>query len=284
MLMNAVRFLNFPSAFTGIPLRPILLVLCGVGVASAQNLLTVTSPDGQIEFRAFSVAPNPGEADRLAYQVVYKSKLLLDTSFLGFEIALQPYLGEKLGLMASSRSSVSGYRSVNAEYMQNGTTGRRLNLEVRAYDEGVAFRYIIPKSSLVEEIFIQEEDTEFHFAADPDAFPVLLAGFGAPEKPQSRIKLSRISEDNLIAVPFVAEQPGVGWISISQEGGSGYPHLFLSHSEDTTLITALPPLPDHPKMALDTTTPLVCPWRVVRIGPSRESVSGSGTLPGLSEK
>jgi alpha-glucosidase len=260
----------------------LLLVLCGV--ASAQNLLSVTSPNRQIEFRAFSVAPNPGEADRLAYQVVYKGKLLLDTSFLGFEIALQPYLGEKLGLMASSESSASGYRSVNAEYMQNGTTGRRLNLEVRAYDDGVAFRYIIPKSSLVEEIFIQEEDTEFHFAADPDAFPVLLAGFGGPEKPQGRIKLSRISTDDLIGVPFIAEQPGVGWISISQEGDSGYPRLFLSHSGGATLITALPPSPGHPKTALDATTPLVCPWRVLRIGPSRESVSGPETLPGLSAR
>lgn len=280
MLMKARRF-----DFLSVRLWPILLlVLCGGGVSYAQDLLTVTSPNGQVEFRAFSVAPNPGEADRLAYQVVYKGKLLLDTSYLGFEIALQPFLGEKLGLLASSRSSASAYRSVVAEYMQNGTTGRRINLEVRAYDDGVAFRYIIPKSALVDEIFIQEEDTEFHFAQDADAFPVLLSGFGAPEKPHGSIKLSRISTDDLIALPFVAEQPEVGWISISQEGNSGYPRLFLSHSEGTALITALPPLPDHPKLALDTTTPLVCPWRVLRIGPSRESISDAETLPGLSGK
>lgn len=280
MLMK-VRCFDFLS----VRLRPIiLLILCSGGASYAQDLLTVTSPNGQIEFRAFSLAPNPGEADRLAYQVVYKGKLLLDTSYLGFEIALQPFLGEKLGLMASSKSSASAYRAVAAEYMQNGTTGRRINLEVRAYDDGVAFRYIIPKTALVDEIFIQEEDTEFHFAADADAFPVLLAGFGAPEKPHGPIKLSHISTDDLIALPFIAEQPGIGWVSISQEGGSGYPRLFLSRSEGTTLITALPPLPDHPKLALDTTTPLVCPWRVLRIGPSRESVSGAGTLPGLSAK
>jgi alpha-glucosidase len=258
-----------------------LLLLLIPAVLRAQDLLSIASPNGQLEYRVFTVAPHSGEPDRLAYQVLYKSKLFLETSFLGFEIREQPPLGEKLGLLASSKTDTVQYHSLIAEYMQNGTTGRRVTLEVRAYDDGIAFRYVIPKTSLLEEIFIQEEDTEFHFAADLDAFPMVLAGFDQPAKPESRVKLSQISADSLIAVPFVAEQPGVGWISISQVDSSGYPRLFLNHSEGTTLITALPPLPGHPKLAMDTATPLVCPWRVLLIGPSRQSVTESETLTRL---
>jgi alpha-glucosidase len=250
-------------------------------VAPAQDLRSVASPNGQIELRVFIAARAPGEPDGLAYQVLYKGKLLLDTSFLGFEIREQPPLGEKLGLMTSSTVAGSGYRSLTAEYMQNGTTGRRINLDVRAYDEGIAFRYVIPRSSLVEEIFIQNENTEFRFAADPDAFPALLSGFDASPKLPSRIKLSQIPSESLIALPFIAEQPDLGWVSISQVGVAGYPRLFLNHTEGTTLTAALPPLPNDPKLALDTTTPLICPWRVILIGSSRASVANSEIVAGL---
>src|SRR5262252_1389480 len=198
-------------------------LLLVTGGAAAQDLRSVTSPNGQIEFRVFIAAPAPGEPDRLAYQVLYRGKPLLDTSFLGFEIREQTPLGEKLGIIGFSSGAGKGYRSLTAEYMQNGTTGRRLNLEIRAYDEGVAFRYVIPKSSPLEEIFIQNEDTEFRFAGDPEVFPVLQAGFGAPAKAAAPLKLSQIPEESLIALPFLAQQPGIGWVTITQTGGSGYP-------------------------------------------------------------
>jgi hypothetical protein len=87
------------------------------------------------------------------------------------------------------------------------------------------------------------------------------------------MKLSQISPDSIIATPFVAEESGSIWISISQADGGSYPRLYLNHSEGTTLETTLPPLPNDGKLAIDTTTPLVCPWRIIAIGPTRESVA-----------
>jgi alpha-glucosidase len=243
--------------------------------ASAQDLRSVTSPNGLIEFRAFLAVPAPGEPDRLAYQILYKGKPVIGTSFIAFEIREQSPLGEKLGLISSTAAATDRYHGISLEYMQNGTTGRRINLEVRAFDGGVAFRYIIPKSSPLEEIFIQNEDTEFRFAEDVDAFPMLLPDFNARGKLSGPVKLSQISADSLIATPFLAEQSGGIWISISQYNQTGYPQLYLNHTEGTTIESALPPLPHDPKLALDTTTPLVCPWRIIAIGPTRESVTGS---------
>ncbi|MBV9744183.1 MAG: glycoside hydrolase family 97 N-terminal domain-containing protein [Acidobacteriia bacterium] len=242
-------------------------------LAPAQDLRSVVSPNGQLEFRAFIVPPSPGEPDRLAYQVLYEGKPLLDASFISFEIREQAPLGDKLGLMSAKTVVSKLYRSLGAEYMQNGTTGRRLSLEVRAYDEGVAFRVVIPRSSPLEEIFLQNEDTEFRFTADLEAFPALTPEFDKPAKTEGPVKLSRISSDELIAAPLVAHETGGPWVSISQTHSSVYPPLFLNHSDGTTLITALPPLPKDPKLALDTTTPLVCPWRLVLVGSSRESVT-----------
>jgi hypothetical protein len=248
------------------------LVLLAVS-ASAQDLRSVTSPNGQLEFRAFFAVPAPGEPDRLAYQVLYKGKPIIDTSFIAFEIREQSPLGEKLGLIAEKPKTGSSYRGLSLEYMQNGTTGRRINLEFRVFDNGVAFRYVIPKSSLVEEIFIQNEDTEFRFPEDLETFPSVPPDFGVPAKPQAAMKLSQIAQDSIIATPFVAEESGSIWISISQADESGYPRLYLNHTEGTTLETTLPPLPNDQKLAIDTTTPLVCPWRIIAIGRTRESVA-----------
>jgi alpha-glucosidase len=267
------RFFRLVSALIGVHRRPFLILVLCVGLSSAQDLRTVASPNGQLEFRAFITPPSKGEPDRLAYQILYKGKLLLDTSFVAFEIREQTPLGEKLGLIASSAASTARYHSLIAEYMQNGTTGRRLTLEVRTYDDAVAFRILIPKTSPLEDLFIQQEDTEFHFAADPEVFPILLSSFDSPPKPATATKLSQISPDLLIATPFVARESGIGWISISQAGASGYPRLFLNRSGGATLISALPPLPDHPTLAVRTTTPLLCPWRVVQVGASQDSVS-----------
>jgi hypothetical protein len=66
-------------------------------------------------------------------------------------------------------------------------------------------------------------------------------------------------------------------------GGKGYPRLYLSHQDGTTLISSLPPLPQDSHLALDTTTPLTSPWRVLVIGESREKVDNSKLLDELRE-
>jgi alpha-glucosidase len=261
--------------------KPCFLLLLLCACAAAQDLRTVSSPNGQVVFRAFVTPPGPGRIERMAYQVLYKGKILVETSFLGFEIRDQTLLGEKVGLTASETFSRGRYNTLIAEYLQNGSLGRRITLEIRAYNDGVAFRHVIPKTTPLNEILIENEDTEFHFAADPAAFPWLLSGFEAKPEHQSHLALSRIPSDAVIAVPLILEQPGVGWVEIAEVAGKESPRLYLNHPEGTTLISSLPPLSQDPHLALDTTTPLTCPWRVLLIGESRELITGSKILDEL---
>ena len=43
-----------------------------------------------------------------------------------------------------------------AEYMQNGSIGRRIDVEVRVFDDRLEFRYRIPRSTALDEILIEE--------------------------------------------------------------------------------------------------------------------------------
>jgi hypothetical protein len=123
------------------------------------------SPNGQIELRIFIATQENSNLSRIAYEVFNRNKPLLKTSFLGLDIQDQePLLGENVGLTSSNDTKNAKYNSLTANYMQNGSLGRLIDVEVRAYDDGVAFRYVIPRSTPLTEILIAEEATEFRLA------------------------------------------------------------------------------------------------------------------------
>ena len=65
---------------------------------------------------------------------------------------------------------------------------RVLNLTFRAYDEGVAFCYTIPRQLGMDHIVIAKEATEFRFQADHFAWATYSAQGKYEEVPISQIK------------------------------------------------------------------------------------------------
>ena len=233
----------------------------------AQDERRVTSPNGQFEFRIFVGQPQGGLWPRVGYQVFLRGKPLIATSWMGLDIRDQePFLGENPGFITSETSSndSSHYNSLIAHYMQNGSLGRRLDIEIRAYNDAVAFRYILPRSTPLEEILIRDEATEFNFAQ---------AG-----------ALSHLDAKPDYDLPFVLEEPGIGWVAITTAGpelSSGkYPRTYLIRSTNG-MLTNLARSAKEPTVAFDGTTPLVWPWRVVMAGPDRERLMKSETLSDL---
>ncbi|HEY2019325.1 MAG TPA: glycoside hydrolase family 97 N-terminal domain-containing protein [Bryobacteraceae bacterium] len=230
--------------------------------AVAQDERRVSSPDGQLEFRILIAQPENGALFRLAYQVHFRGKPLVDTSFLGLNISSQePVLGENVGLTSSRTSSEKGYNALVAEYMQNGSIGRRINVEVRAANDGIAFRYVVPRSTPLQEILIEDEMTEFD-----------LAGTGA-----------RGSEGSgRMEFPIVVRQPEAGSVAITEVGAWNYPRASLERESGTILITRLAGRVGDSHVAFEGTTPLVCPWRVVIVGLDRERLGQAQILQALA--
>jgi hypothetical protein len=214
-------------------------------LARAQDERRVTSPDGQVEFRIFLLQPSGGGLPRISYQVRHAGRLVIDTSFLGFSIFNQePILGENDGLTSSHSGEVAGYRWLVAEYMQNGSIGRRINVEVRAWDQGVAFRYAIPRSTPLDDILVEDELTEFNFAER--------------------------SEPTNLDLPAAVAGPAGEWIGISEIPVPSFPRMSLSHTEDGILRGRLPRSAAYPLVAFEGRTPLVCPWRILTFAGDRE--------------
>jgi alpha-glucosidase len=143
------------------------MTLLAVLFLLAQDERSVRSPNGQVEFHLFIAVQKDNRLARIAYEVYDRGKPVVTISFLGLDIEVQePLLGENVGLTSAKITKGADFNTLIAKYMQNGSLGRLINVEARAYDNGVAFRYVLPRSTPLLDFRILEEATEFHLAGD----------------------------------------------------------------------------------------------------------------------
>jgi alpha-glucosidase len=237
-------------------MRLVLSILLPL-MAVAQDEHRVASPDGQTEFRIF-VAPQEGAAIlRIAYQVFFHGKAAIETSFLAIDIWTQePMLGEATGLIGSHTAPGADYNALTMNYMQNGSLGRLLNVEARVFNDGVAFRYVIPGSTPLRVLQIADEATEFALPVHAEPGPSL---------------------------PFVFDEPGIGWVEIAEVPVPGFPRMHLVNSENNILLSRLAPMTSHDGVSYEGTTPFTYPWRVIALGATREAVLHSAIVNELSQ-
>lgn len=244
----------------GRPYALALLALCLVSLpARAQDERSVKSPDGEVEFRLFTALPDGSILNCLAYQVWLRGNPLIETSYLGLDILFQePLLGENVGLSADKPIHEAHYNGLWADYLQTSTTGRRMQFEVRVWNDGVAFRYIVPRSALLFDLAIADDTTQFRFAGN--------AGEKLPES---------------APLPFVYDVPNMSWVGIYSQEPAGYPKVQLRRLDAQTMVTHLPGgLPDQTP-AFKTTTPWTGPWHIIAIGASREKLAQAEILRDL---
>jgi hypothetical protein len=158
--------------------RTLAVLAIAAGCAHAQDERRAVSPNGQLEFRIWTWQSDRGGLSRIAYRVLLRGKPVVETSFLGLSIwSQEPILGENAGLTASRAADGPGYRGLIAEYMQNGSLGRRIDIEARVYDDRVQFRYAIPRSTMLDEILIEDEATEFEVVGAARVSEIPVPGF-----------------------------------------------------------------------------------------------------------
>ncbi|MDP7048682.1 MAG: glycoside hydrolase family 97 N-terminal domain-containing protein [Verrucomicrobiota bacterium] len=235
----------------------------GFGQAASAKSTTVESPGGQ-----FTIELATGEGGRPSYRVLWRGGEIIKPSGLGFVLD-----GDKdwirgfgslieLNLSESNHSwkPVWGERSVIRDRYRGATVsysredGAAFRLEVRAYDEGVAFRYIIDKGPGGDTLHIATEHTEFQFTADHDVWAVTSA-----QGLYSKIKLSESRHD--LERPCVLETAEGKVIALAEAALVDYARMRVRRPDDsnTALVSRL-----HGPVVSN--LPLTTPWRVVMAG------------------
>src|SRR3982751_6264306 len=148
-------------------------------VAVAQDTISVSSPDGR---NKVGVATNEG---KLYYILTRDGRRLLEPSMLGVEFKGAPTLRDGLRITGTKRAShdetwtqpwgeVARVRDHHNELRvavsETAPPARHFNLVVRAFNDGVGFRYDFPAQPALADFVISDELTEFNFADDAKAW------------------------------------------------------------------------------------------------------------------
>jgi alpha-glucosidase len=245
----------------------VLAALGGAACAAPAAPVTVTSPDGQAAIR---IAP-----DGASYVVTRGAETVIASSPLGLDFDGQPPLGElalenvttsttdrKIPLVATKASVARDhYRAATLVFRERAQGARRLLVDVRAYDDGVAFRYRIDGA---EPVRLRGEKTAFVPAGDPEC--LVSVAEGAHEVPFARRKISQLRDNEGYDVPVVCTSPsGRTAYAITQSHLEGYTGASLWR-EGAGLRVHLSGVPGRAAPVYESHGGLQTAWRVVMLG------------------
>lgn len=260
----------------------ILAALMIVIPAVAQtNAPAVKSPNGTLEMSIATLSGStPADAGQLAYRVSLNGKPVLEWSKLGLDIQGMPVLGADVRIAGShsgthdetwtplhgkSKTIRDHYNSVIVDVAETGRRVRKLSVEARAFDDGVAFRYLIPEQPAIREMRLAGEATQFHFSKEATTFPLIVRNYRTPyEDDYHELTIGGLHPEYLIALPLLLQVPGVAWVGLTEAYLDNYAGMYVGAArEPRTLEARLAPRVDEPGLAVSAQTPARTPWRVL---------------------
>jgi len=239
----------------------------------------VRSPDGGLVVR-FGVTPFEGTEGCLVYSVSYRGKPILADSRLGFRVK-GSVLARGLEILARSssqhdrawkpvygeRSTVRDrYRQAVVELRETKPPHRAVHVTFRAYEEGVAFRYTIPKQRGLERVRIAAELSEFCFLGDHPAWAVYSAQGRYTKIPLSKVKRG-------CERPLTIQVADDVYVALAEAGLVDYARMKLAPLEGKAYSLA-----SNLSSEVRGDLPLTTPWRVIMVADSPGKLLESNDL------
>jgi alpha-glucosidase len=243
-------------------------------VAVAQSTADVKSPDGR------TVVTVETRGGGLFYRVDRDGKKLILPSRLGFLFRGAPPLRDGLAVVDTQRGSADEtweqpwgevarvrdhHNELRVSVAEAAAPGRRFDLVVRVFDDGIGFRYALPAQPALQSFEILDELTEFSFADNARAWWIPS---DRPRKDRSEMLYSSspVSVLDSVQTPLTLEtRDGSTFIVLHEAHLVDYPRMFLAgeRGESRTLHAALAPMADGVKAR--GRTPFATPWRTIQL-------------------
>lgn len=255
----------------------------------AQKNINLQSPDGKIVF-SFSLAGNQPQ-----YAVSYNKRALIGTSSfkLVFDegqldncLMLQPPQFssgiESYNLIVGKTASVKqAYNNLIVFLAQDKY---KINIEVRAFDDGLAFRYVYPPQQFETKLDLLEERTQFNIIGNPIVKTLLLPNFtSSHEGFYTTLPLSQIRNDTLMDMPSLFVCSNNTYLAITEAALLNYAGMYLTKKAGmlTSQLSPLPNLIGDIENRIKTKSPKESPWRVLLISNRMGDLIESNILTNL---
>ncbi len=247
--------------------------------ARAQQLARVVSPDGRIE------AVLEIRRGGLFYRVHRDGRPVVLPSRLGLAFRDAPPLGEGLRGAGTARNAVDEtwtqpwgqvarvrdhHNEVRLTVEEARSPGRRFDVVVRAFDDGIAFRYEVPAQPGLDAFELTDERTEFRMATDGRAWWIPA---GEPNRYEYLYSSSPVSRLPTVHTPLAIEMQDGTHVVIHEAHLVDYAAMDLVRTGGRTLEATLAPWADGVKV--HGRTPFASPWRTIELADRAEDLQPS---------
>ncbi len=265
------------------PLLALILASCPLPLGAAEpeaGPIAVDSPDGRLRLTF-----RPGEGGKPGFEVAFRGQVVASGT-LGLDFAGSGPIeaGWKVGgterrtvdetyaIPVGKASSARDRHNELAVTLEDQAGRRRLDVAFRAFDDGVAFRYLAPGGGADAPFVLLDERTRLRFPGDPSARLLPMKNYTTSyENYYQTSPVSAIGPDRLIGLPVLLEPAQGGeriWIALTEANLADYAGMYLSGvaGEPGTLAAKLSPLPGRSDGAkVVGKGALASPWRVLMI-------------------
>jgi alpha-glucosidase len=259
----------------------------------------------------FAATPDKGsapDAGKLVYSVAFKGKQILDPSALGLELEGRPLLGADVRIVGSAAgqgiddySLIGGktskvhdeYKSLTVQLREEAGAHRTFAIEARAYDDGVAFRYVLPAQDAIRELRLKQEDTEFRISTDATTWALELPNYRSSyESEYVKLPITSfsnqggVSSNFLIGLPLLMHSPGAAWMVLTEADLEGNSGMYVTNPSGNWaghwFVSKLSPRFDDPNVTLETSLPHHSAWRVLLVADEPGKLMESNVITDLN--
>ena len=257
----------------------------------AQKILRLSSPDGNIVFD-FKLVDHSAfyEVSYKGKPIIGKSPLSLRFEDMDFETGLQlskPVYregDEQYELVVGKTKKVNEhYKELRIPLLKKGQEDRIVYLAIRAFNDGMAFRYEFPDRKDKHSFVLLDEHNCFNFSPNAIVRTLFLPNYtSSHEGDYHTLPLSQVKEDTLMDLPTLFETPEHIFVGITESGLLDYAATYLI-KENGMIRTKLSPLPGQSEIKVKAMLPHHSPWRVLLISDRVGALIESNLVTNLAE-
>ena len=252
---------------------PLVALLNGACVTNNKTVRSVSSPDGKI---TVSLKLEGGEA---FYSVQKDSIVILNDSRLGFRFSNLEPLDGNFRVAEARESSFAEtweqpwgekrlidnkYNQLEVRLEEKNHLRREMDLEFRVFNDGVGFRYILPRQENMDSVIILKEETEFKL-------PGVWTAWWIPAHKEnsyyeSLYRHTPVNRMDTVHTPLTIETGDGHFLAIHEANLTDYAAMTLFCADSSRLVCDLVPWSNGVKVYAK--TPVETPWRTIRIADS----------------
>ena len=271
----------------------------------SENEVILSSPDSANTIE-FVITPQ----NKPAYIIKHKNRVLVDTSELGIDFKNQELYKKGFKIIDSERLEIDekwempwgekkdvtnrcNELSIQLEEIENPQN--QLTIILRAYNDGVAFRYSIPEIDGIDSLIIMNENTEFQLTEDYDSwwspgdwdsyehpfFSTKVSKIDALKLKENGLAQSQIKA-NAVNTPFTMRTKDNIHMSIHEANLTNYAGMTLKLQDDLLLKSDLVGS-DRYGYKAKVTLPFKTPWRTITIAEEAKDLLISDLIVNLNE-